>query len=220
VQKLPFVDVEKDEEQDWDGDTRGPDDRRLAPDLPGDTAGAFKIYFLKLTRASDVHDGFNLCNGGMNSSVAYHTNLTYLVPLAADATGELDDGVAADDNMCLYFGYGETGPNACPAGPASVAVTFDVPVTQPLHGLTGLRGYYVDQAWPNFYETDENEMLSVWSPGGPFAGMGTLGEAQEWAEDAFYLADEEPGEGDYTYLLSFRRCHLATHTACTNVIAP
>jgi exonuclease III len=216
VKKLPFEAVETDQDGDWDDDTRAPDDRRLAPPLPGDTFDQLKIYFLKVTRDSDVHDGWNVCNAGLNSSASYHTNLTYFVPLSADATGELDDDVSADDNMRVYMGFGESGGNPWPPIAKSVDVTFDVPIEQPLHGYAKLKGYYVDQVWPDFWETDEHDLLSVWSPDAPFTGIGPLGEWRDWAADAIYLADDQPGEGDYTYLLTFRRCHVSTHRACTN----
>jgi endonuclease/exonuclease/phosphatase family metal-dependent hydrolase len=217
VKSFPFEAVEVDQDKDWDDDTLVPDDRRLAPELPGDTWDELKIYFVRLRRNSDVQDGFNVCNGGLTSSVSYHTNLTYVVPVNADATGELDDDVSADDNLCISMGFDHDG-YAPPCGlPSAVDLTFDVPIDQALHGYEKLKGYYVGQVWPNFFEADENERLFVWSPDAPFTGLGTLDEWHEGQESAFHLADDEPGEGDYTYLVTYRRCHVATHEFCTNI---
>jgi hypothetical protein len=85
-----------------------------------------------------------------------------------------------------------------PCPPSPVEVTFDVPIELDLYGYAPLRGYYVAQVWPTFFEMDDN----------------ALDEWQETSESAEYLADDTPGDGDYTYLVSYRRCHVAAHKFC------
>jgi hypothetical protein len=211
---LQFTAVEVDQDKDWDDDARLPDDRHLAPDLPGDTQGQLKIYFVKLTRSTNAASNTNVCNASMISSLSYHTNLTYFAPLYANATGELDDGAWADDNLCIHTGFDAPGYTHCP--PSAVEVTFDVPILQSLE-YPALQGYYVQLAWPNFYEMDEHEFLYVWTGGEPFPGFGTLDEWVETNDQEYYHADDTPTEGDYTYDVFYRRCHLATHPACTNL---
>jgi hypothetical protein len=209
---FPFTTVEVDQDKDWDDDTRLPDDRRLAPGLPGDTLGELKIYFVKLTRNTNASTA-SPCNNSMISSLSYHTNLTFYVPQHADATGELDDDVFADDNLCIHTAFDTASLGDCPA--SGVDVTFDVPIGQGLH-YAALRGYYVQGAFPNFFEKDEHEFLHVWNGGQPFPGLPVLDDWQEFADAQYHHADQTPGDGDYTYLVTYRRCHFQTHPSCLN----
>jgi hypothetical protein len=233
-EELEFVETQIDPgDHDWEDDGHR-DDLRLAPDLPAQEDGELQSWFIKVTRDSSFLDTFNVCNAGMTSWVSYLTDLTYVVSQRIQMWAELDDDLGAEDNLRIYLGFDESGPHADPPAGASVDKNLEEPdsgsVSALLDGYPPLRGYFVERAWPNLWEKDEEELLGVWDPLPPFfAGIDTLGE---WdvslppkptdPEDSpqipfIQFSDDANGDdADYYYYWYYKLCHRESEPVCSN----
>jgi hypothetical protein len=231
---LEFIETQIDPpDHDWEDDGH-PDDLRLAPDLPAQQDGELQTWFIKVTRDSSYLDAFNFCNAGMTSWLSYLTDLTYVVSQRMRMWAELDDDLGAEDNLRIYLGFDESGPFPDPPAAASVDKEFEEPdsgsMSSQLHGYPELRGYFVERAWPNLWEKDEEELLSAWDPlPPPFAGIETLSPWEvswplkptgpEPPPPIPFIQFSDAGnadDADYYYYWYYKICHLEKEPVCTN----
>ena len=222
LQTIPFVSVDVDpDDHDWDEDGIR-DDLRIAPDLPGKVDDDHAIYFLKLVRDSSFQTGLNFCNSSLTSFVSFHTDLTWLVPTKVVMYAELDDDLGASDDMRVHMGYDASGFQPFPPQPTSADIELDEPDHAYLHGHEQLRGWYVSQVWPTFWETDENEHLDAWAPYQPFTGIPALSSWYRSDSSGMQQLSDggNPDSADYYYILHYAMCHMDNVPACSNPNVP
>ena len=143
----PFDDVDEDGRLDG---------RYFAPELPGETFGEFKPYYLHLQRT---------CGEPVVSSVEQRTTLTYMEPETITGLLQFDDsGIGEDDLIRLLFTFDAEPAGSSPPceGSCPAQGVFDEPDLawqqadfMYLSGIPALRGYYVERFYPNVFE-DEN----------------------------------------------------------------
>lgn len=217
VDEHAFVDILVGPEESWDLDLRY-DERWVAPELGGKVHGELATYFVRLTRDADHTDGWNPCNFGMTSSIAYDTNLTFFAPQRLQMWAELDDDLGAEDNLLVHSGFDAGGPWHDPAPNECSAVNIEEPsdgsAVRSLLGRPELRGYYVDALWPTLWEQDEEELIHAW---GEFSGIAPLSPltGSFGAETFKQFSDAGNGDdADYYYYYWYATCHLETELAC------
>jgi len=217
-----FTDVQTDPaDSDWDADTRY-DERWLAPDLPGRTAGEFAQYFLGISR---------VCEFQIETTMRMETTLTWFKPDKIVCDLQYDDsGVGEDDLVRFDFTFDKPGGGTSPPceNSCDLEQSFDeawpegmqTPGQHYLGSTAALKGYYVSRFWPNLFEDegdadDPDARLEVMTvEGGTWNGSQGLGVLDPTrrelttAEGRFIFADDSNNDdADYWYEMRYQLNH-------------
>jgi hypothetical protein len=207
----------------WDGDADR-DERWVAPELPTKDKGELAQYFIRITRAADWTDGWNLCNPKMSTTLGYDTTLSFYAPQKLQAWNTLGPG---GELLVVHSGFDTAYYLANPpVPPGSFFLVSDMSgaVTQWLTGIPGLRGYYIDAMWPTLWseydsvvEGHVEEYLKApeleWQGGLQTVHPMLPGDAEPWYVD--FTDNPDPTDASYKYYYHAARCHLANEPACT-----
>ncbi len=152
----PWADVEGGTVYD-DADGDGiPDARYHAGTLPSDVAGEFKFYYLHASRT---------CTVEAVTFLEQQTTLTYFEPHAMNGKKQADDDPFSDDEMKFLFTFDASPSGASPAceDPLDCDWSYDfyLPEVKALDGVSALQGYYVQSFYPNIFEDEVGEDVTL-----------------------------------------------------------